>query len=259
MARPPTGMAASGTALPSGARRNERRASEASSAEPMMNAQAMTMSGAGPVSCTRLDDDSRTDDRAGAAARRHVAVETLGEVGAPHVRHRAPEDRDQIEIGRAQRDEIHERHGAIARIPGEPRGQREKHHHERRRHEPRQPATRRTAHQPPVDGQQRRRTHQHRREQDGVVLHAHFERERFAHRTQRVVAAHQAEEARGRHQQCAPFLPADRDCRHAARSPQRFQRSGEMRLLALRVTQRERRAVLDVPALQHQPGRHVDG
>ena len=55
MARPPTGMAASGTVLPSGARRNERRANEASKAEPMMNAQAITMSGAGPVWCTRLE------------------------------------------------------------------------------------------------------------------------------------------------------------------------------------------------------------
>ena len=87
---------------------------------------------------------------------------------------------------------------------------------------------------------------------------ADFERERFAHRPQRVVAAHQAEEARGRGQQCAPLLPATGTAA-ARRSPQRFQRSGEMRLLALRVAQRERRAVFDLPALQHQPGGHVDG
>ena len=158
----------------------------------------------------------RPDDRASATARRHIAIEALGEIRTPHVRHRAPEDGDQVEIGRAQRDEIHEGHGSIARIQGESRGEREKHHHERRRHEPRQAATRRARDEPPVDGQQRRRAHQHRREQDGVVLHTHFERERFAHRTQGVVAAHQAEEACGRHQQCAPFVPANRG--HAHRS-----------------------------------------
>ena len=155
-------------------------------------------------------DDLRTEHRTRAAARRHVAVEPFGEIRPPHVRHRAPEHGNQVEIGRGQRDEIHEGHGSIARIPGESRGQREEHQHERRRHEPRQPAARRTPHEPPVDGQQRRGTHQHRREQDGVVLHAHFERERFAHRPQRVIAAQQAEKARGRHQQCAPFLPANR-------------------------------------------------
>ena len=80
-----------------------------------MNAQAMTMSGAGPSLVHQAVHDARAEDRAGAAAGRHVTIEPLGELRTPHVRHRAPEHRDQVEVGRAQRDEIHEGHGAIAR------------------------------------------------------------------------------------------------------------------------------------------------
>ena len=53
---------------------------------------------------------SGPEQRAGAAARRHIAVEALGEFRPPHVRHRAPEHWRSGKVRRTQRDEIHKGH-----------------------------------------------------------------------------------------------------------------------------------------------------
>ena len=251
-------MAPSGTRVPCGARRSSERARLTSAAAITMSTQAGMMSGGSPTSTTSPRTMRLPKNGAGAAAGGHVAVEALGELRPPHVGHGAPEHRDQQQIRRSQRHEIHERQRSIARPGHEPERQRDEHRGEQDIDDPQQARARRASHQPPVDGQQRRGDREHHREQQEVVPDADFERQRLADRAQHVIAAEQAEAGRRPRPAAHAALPGPPGPRASRRSPQRLQGSGQMRFFALSVAQREARTVFDRPALQHQPRRHVD-
>ncbi len=157
-------------------------------------------------------------------------------------------------------DEIAERQVAVAGVPLQTEGQRHEHHHERRVHHPRQASARSAARPATSTRAGARHSRERPRQTTGEAGRCPL-----AAPSPRAAAATCSSRTAGRSSRRPPPAtraapPGDWPGRSPrARSTQGFQRTRQVRLLALRITQREGRAVLDGPLLQHQPGRHVDG
>ena len=106
-----------------------------------MDRQAPMISGGGPMSDHQAANQQVAHDGARAAARGHVAIEALGELRPPDIRHRAPEHRDQQQVASVSATKYTERqHRDCAACASQPQRQRDEHRGERDIHDPQQAA-----------------------------------------------------------------------------------------------------------------------